>query len=186
MSFRSARKSAQSRREARIARQAASTAPAERGAGVNPELWIHEHENQINLSIRFSIDGADASISLLPDADRVMRKLRITAWADTTADLVTLFGYQVCRLDGYSVDVATMDEMRPVMRRIDRFLEMVVEESGDDSFAKVADSLAAHLRVTRVVHVKDGEEREIKRGATYLHAHKLVEAFLALHAKAAA
>jgi hypothetical protein len=168
------------RRAARIAARKSPDAPEERGAGVSPEMWIVESSDRLTVSIRFATqDGEPASLALLPDFDRVLRDLRVTAWATLDTDTPTLTGYEVIRVaTAEAIDIATIDRVRPVMRRLDRFMEMVREESEDLSFAKAIDSLAAHLRVLRIVHLKDGLEQESKRGAAYITALRIETAFL--------
>ena len=178
--------SVETRRARRLARQQASNAPAERGAGITPELWIVESDTSLSVSVRFTQDGEVAPAALLPEADRVLRDLRLYAWAETTTEPPTLYGFDVVRLLHSTIDLATIDRVRPSMRHLDRFLLMVREESEDTSFAKAIDSLAAHYRVMRIVHVKDGLEIEAKRGAAYITALKIEEAFLKSLAREAA
>jgi hypothetical protein len=181
--------SVETRRQARARRLAARQAPdapAERGAGVTPELWIVEQGTSLSVSIRFTHEGEVAPTALLPEADRVMRDMRVYAWAETTGEPPALYGFDVVRLVHSTIDMATIDRVRPTMRHLDRFLLMVREESEDLSFAKTIDSLAAHLRVLRIVHVKDGLEQEAKRGAAYITALRIEEAFLKSHSLAAA
>jgi len=168
------------RRAARIAARKSPDAPEERGAGVAAEMWIVETEERLTVSIRLSTQNGDpAPLALLPDFDRVLRDLRVDAWATLDTEAPVLTGYEVVRVAcGNAIDIATIDRVRPVMRRLDRFLEMVREESEDLSFAKTIDSLAAHLRVLRIVHLKDGLEQESKRGAAYITALRIENAFL--------
>jgi hypothetical protein len=181
--------SIQTRREAARARRLARQnpdAPAERGAGITPEMWIVEEGTRLSVSIRFTQAGEAAPTALLPEADRIMRELRLYAFVEPGFESPTLYGFDVVRLLGYAIDLATMERFRPAMRSLDRFLLMVREESEDVSFAKAIDSLAAHLRVGRIVHLKDGLEVEAKRGAAYITALRIEEAFLKGHSQAAA
>lgn len=167
--------------ETRRARDSGKSHDAsERGAGVCPELWIEEAGTRLSVAIRFALDGARAPDEQLSETDRALRDLRLFAWNDLNMT-PALFGYDVLRLDGYNATVETLERVLPAMRRVDRFLAAVRKESEDDSFAKAVESLAAHMRVTRVVHVRDGVETETKRGAAYITAHKIAESFLALH-----
>ena len=67
------------------------------------------------------------------------------------------------------------------MVKLDKFVSLAHEESEDPSFAQTVNVIAANLRASHIVHVQsDGSEVSFKRGAAYISAHRIAEAFVAL------
>lgn len=168
--------------ERRRARKSGTdAAPArERAAATEAHLTITEDPAlaELRVSIRFVTNGREAEDAELGDADLVLRDVSLRAYADGEG----VHGHDTVRYAGETSGggflVEDLERALPVLRKLNRFLEMAVEESDDPSFAKAVDSLAAHLRVSGIVHVdRHGKETAGKRGRAYLMAHTIAEEF---------
>ena len=186
MSVESALKAAETRR----LRAGKSRAPESmRGAGVSPQLVIsHVPETpddyaHLEVAIAF-VRMTDEELENLPrhllnEDDRALSSIFLRASADDRGDEPALVGFDRVRVKLESPDLAAIDRVTPFMRRLDRFLEMVREESEDTSFAKAIDSLAAHLRVARIVWWDENvSEQHAKRGSAYKTALRIEQNFL--------
>jgi hypothetical protein len=90
-----------------------------------------------------------------------------------------LTGYRCAKTVSGELTLSQLEGVIPVVRQIDRALEVSFAESDDDSFACAVGTLAAHFLVVAIQVQEGAEERIVKRGAGYITAHKLGEALQA-------
>jgi len=177
---------AQRAAQTRAARKAgfASPAPADntaqaRNANVTLDLVIREDYRSLVITFRFSEDGNVLSRAETPELERALLDLSLRA----SVGLRELVGHDTTLFCGAVANATSLKAVLGFMTRIDRFLALAIEESEDSSFAQVVNCLAANLRASRLVHVQeDGTEVAFKRGAAYISAHRIAEAFVAKHA----
>ncbi len=149
---------------------------AARNANVTLDLVISETERDLVLTFRFVQDGNVLTREDTPDLERALLDLSVRARLED-GELVGHAGTLFC---GSIANAASLKAVLGFMQRIDRFLTLAIEESEDPSFAQTVNCIAAHLRATRIVHVQeDGSEIAFKRGAAYISAHRIAEAFVA-------
>lgn len=154
-----------------------SNASSERPAGLILDLVISIGSDQIEISFRATgPDGASMNGSLGPD-----NALPFLRWSGyrSEGELIT---FRSCGMahSGNTTGASMMELVLPLMKRVDRFINLAIDQSEDDSFAFIAASLATHFRASRIiVRNPDFSETEHKRGAVYVTAHKAVQTFLA-------
>ncbi len=149
-----------------------------RNANVSLDLVIREDNLDLVLTFRFVQDGEVLSRVNTPDLERALLDLSVRARLED-GELVGHAGTLFC---GPIANAASLRAVLGFMQKLDKFVSLAHEESEDPSFAQTVNSIAAHLRATRIVHVQDdGSEITFKRGAAYISAHRIAEAFIAKH-----
>jgi hypothetical protein len=118
----------------------------------------------------------------LPEHEQAFPLLTLSTWANLEG--TELLGYGALRVALADMPIEQLETDLPALRRIDKVCKLNREESEDDSFAQVILTLAHHLRVSEIrVVAQDKKVTISKRGAAYITAHKLTEAFLARQPK---
>ncbi len=150
-----------------------------RNADVLLDLVIREDALALAIGFRFVKDGNVLSRADTPELERGLLDLGLFAYLGESE----LFGYRETVFRGAIANAASLRAVLGFMTKLDKFVALAIEESEDPSFALVVNCIAAHLRATRIVHVQeDGSEITFKRGAAYISAHRIAEAFVAKHA----
>jgi hypothetical protein len=128
---------------------------------------LHIEQESLYFTLRFEYRAEDGSDpwQIIPKSEIALPSLRFTAYP--------------CR-EGYvrgslrtvihgSYTTHELGSAYPLMQRVEKFLALAFEETEDDSFEELAANLAAHFRVSKVIHPNGSSPR----GAARLIARKL-------------
>jgi hypothetical protein len=97
-----------------------------------------------------------------------------------------LSGHETVRISLTDADAVEIAAASALIGRLDTVLKSARSDSDDSSLAHTVQTLAAHYKVRRIVLIgPDKSETEIRRGESYIKAHRMVESFMARNAKAA-
>lgn len=143
------------------------------------QLVISETERELVITFRFIKDGKVLSRD---DTQELERPLLDLCMRSRVVD-GELTGHKQVLFCGPTANASSLRGALSFMVKLDKFVSLAHEESEDPSFAQTVNVVAANLRASHVVHVQsDGSEVSFKRGAAYISAHRIAEAFTALHA----
>jgi hypothetical protein len=163
-----------------VGQTSAKSPETPRADGLVVQMWITVHEHCIQLSFdTVNADGKSTGGSGLAPSEAALSYLQWRAWPDHSS-AGELGGFELCSLKLSYVGVALLEMALPLMRRCDKMIELARDQSDDLTFAFVASTLAAHFRAASVhVRMVDGSTFAGKRGAAYVTALRLSDAFLA-------
>ena len=154
------------------------TAKEARAADVSLAMVIVERESQIDVSFEVFKAGNPAGAFALPMDEYGLAHLSMTAWA--SANAMEMFGFDELRIDTGKVSIAQLDRELPAARKADKMVKQALQDSEDYTFRQVVATLANSLRVSEIkVQPFKAQPTSHKRGAAYVTALRLEDAFLA-------
>jgi hypothetical protein len=140
-----------------------------------PDLQISESATGFALALAMPA-GADC-----PDGQAAALQWVIRSSLSSDGSLV---GHDTVRISLLDADSVALAAASSLIGRLDTVLRSAAADSDDSSLAHTVQTLAAHYKVGRIIlQSPDGSTTEIRRGESYIKAHRMVEAFLARNAK---
>ena len=141
------------------------------------QLVLSETERDLVITFRFVKDG---EVLCRDDTQELERPLLDLCLRSRVID-GELTGHNQLLFSGPTANASALRGALSFMVKLDKFVSLAHEESEDPSFAQTVNVIAANLRASHIVHVQsDGSEVSFKRGAAYISAHRIAEAFVAL------
>jgi hypothetical protein len=128
----------------------------------------------IGITFLFSTSDGKPAWHMIPDGERMLTHVRFFGYVSTEGDVR---GVHSAMING-AYNLSDLESALPLLRRIDKFLSAARQETEDNSFEELAALLAAHFRVTRVLH-PGGEGT---RGAARIIARRMSAELVGLDA----
>jgi hypothetical protein len=128
---------------------------------------MHMEQDYSHFIIRFEYQAEDGSDpwQLIPKSEIALPSIRFVAFPCSEG---YVRGSHTTSIHG-TYTTHELGSAYPLMQRVEKFLALAFEETEDDSFEELAANLAAHFRVSKIIHPNGTSPR----GAARLIARKL-------------